>query len=122
LPRNADGIVGDDLAPRRISDTGFDPVLKVLIVVLTRRIESKCGLARRVRLDCFAFDDLSLAIIVTALLLLQIIVVPGVIVSWIPVVIEGALIDDYFDRSVTDGSAKVVVGLNVYFYFLAQAK
>src|SRR5438552_2370881 len=60
-------------------------------------IAGDCGLACGVRLDRFALDGLSLATIVVAALLLDIVVVPRVVMTGIPVVKERSLIDDYFD-------------------------
>ena len=71
--------------------------MKILVVVLARRVESKGRLAGSVRLDRFAFDGLPLTAIVITPLLLDIVVVPGIIMVWVLVVIERILIDDDFD-------------------------
>ena len=95
--------------------------MKVLIVILSRRVKGQRRLACGISLNLFSLYRLALAaIVVTTLLLFDVIVVPGIVMAWVPVMIEGALIDNDFDSGVTDRAAEVIVRLDVHLDFFAK--
>ena len=98
LAGNAYGVAGNDLAARRIRNARLNAILEILIIVFARRVKGKHGLAGRVRFNRFALDDRTLtAVVAAASLFFKVVVVPGVIATRIPIVIERILINDDFD-------------------------
>ena len=117
LPRHAHIACRRNFTVRRIGHPGFNGVFKILSGI-ARRIKTKRSFAVRVRLNFFAFDNLSVvsAVVIIAVL----VVIPIVITRRTIVVIERVLMHYQFNVGVIDRAAKVIIGLHLNHDFFTE--
>src|SRR5581483_961449 len=125
LAGDADGAVAGDFAAAGVGDARLDAIF-VFLAVVAGRIETERRASGGIRLEGFAFDDLALAAIPAAAAGpaagLVIIVIPLELVRAAIEMIEGILIDEHLHGGVGDGSAEVIIRLDVHVYRLADAE
>src|SRR6185369_13315453 len=66
-------------------------------------------------------NDLTITVI-GAVLIPEVLVVPAILSTWIPVVIKGILVDNDFNGGVADRATEVVISLNAHFHFFSEAE
>src|SRR6185369_4528867 len=60
--------------------------------------------------------------VIGAVLITEVLVVPAILSTWIPVVIKGILVDNDFHGGVADRTTEVVISLNTHFHFFSEAE